>query len=107
MMMLRLVGYATWCIQTRTVYILIIYIRSIRLRNLEKKHNEEMKVIEDTNSKKYNQCCQVPSIYTYLLTPWCTVLLEKLTGLQLVQKFPEFYGTRRFNTMFTSAAKCI
>ena len=30
---------------------------------------------------------------TYLLTPWCRVLLEKLTGLQLVKKFPAFYGT--------------
>ena len=28
--------------------------------------------------------------YTYLLTPWCRVLLEKLTGLQLVKKFPAF-----------------
>jgi len=28
-----------------------------------------------------------------LLTPWCRVLLEKLTGLQLVKKFPTFYGT--------------
>ena len=27
---------------------------------------------------------------SYLLTPWCTVLLEKLTGLQLVKKFPAF-----------------
>ena len=27
-------------------------------------------------------------IYTYLLTPWCRVLLEKLTGLQLVKKIP-------------------
>ena len=26
----------------------------------------------------------------YLLTPWCRVLLEKLTGLQLVKKFPHF-----------------
>jgi hypothetical protein len=26
----------------------------------------------------------------YLLTPWCRVLLEKLTGLQLVKKFPVF-----------------
>ena len=26
----------------------------------------------------------------YLLTPWCRVLLEKLTGLQLVKKFPAF-----------------
>jgi len=31
---------------------------------------------------------------TYLLTPWCRVLLEKLTGLQLVKKFPAFHGTR-------------
>jgi len=39
---------------------------------------------------------------TYLLTPWCRVLLEKLTGLQLVKKFPEFHGTRRFITSLTS-----
>jgi hypothetical protein len=32
-------------------------------------------------------------ILTYLLTPWSTVLLEKLTGSQLVKKFPAFYGT--------------
>ena len=31
------------------------------------------------------------------------VLLEKLTGSQLVKKFPIFYGTRRFITAFTSA----
>jgi hypothetical protein len=30
---------------------------------------------------------------TYLLTPWSRVLLEKLTGLRLVKKFPAFYGT--------------
>jgi hypothetical protein len=40
---------------------------------------------------------------TYLLTPWSGVLLEKLTGLQLVKKFPAFYGTRRFLTALTSA----
>ena len=40
--------------------------------------------------------------YVYSLTPWCTVLLEKLTGLQLVKKFPAFYGTRRFIMSFTS-----
>ena len=27
---------------------------------------------------------------TYLLTPWCRVLLEKLTGLQLVKNSPHF-----------------
>jgi len=39
---------------------------------------------------------------TYLLTPWSRVLLENLTGSQLVKKFPAFYGTRRFITAFTS-----
>jgi len=37
-----------------------------------------------------------------LLTPWCRVLLEKLTGSQLVKKFPAFHGTRRFITAHTS-----
>ena len=31
------------------------------------------------------------------------VLPEKLTGPQLVKKFPAFYGTRRFITAFTKA----
>jgi hypothetical protein len=38
-----------------------------------------------------------------LLTPWSRVLLKKLTGSQLVKKFPAFYGTRSFFTAFTSA----
>ena len=46
----------------------------------------------------------VPSdrLLIYLLTPWCRVLLEKLTGLQLVKKFPAFHGTRMFITALTS-----
>jgi hypothetical protein len=43
------------------------------------------------------------NISAYLFTPWSTVLLEKLTGLQLVKKFPAFYGTWRSITAFTSA----
>jgi len=39
----------------------------------------------------------------HLLAPCSRVLLEKLTGLQLVKKFPSFYGTRRFITAFISA----
>jgi hypothetical protein len=42
-------------------------------------------------------------IVNSLLSPWSRVLLEKLTGLQLVKKFPAFYGTRRFITAFTIA----
>ena len=44
----------------------------------------------------------IPDKVIYLLTPWCRVLLEKLTGLQLVKKFPAFYGTRKFITALTS-----
>ena len=39
----------------------------------------------------------------YLLTPWSSVLLEKLTAVQLVKKFPAFYGSRRLSVAFTSA----
>jgi hypothetical protein len=42
------------------------------------------------------------NLLTYLLTPWGRVLLEKLTGSQLVKKFPAFYGNLRFITAFTS-----
>ena len=37
-----------------------------------------------------------------ILTPWCRVLLEKLTGLQLVKKLPAIHGTRKFITALTS-----
>ena len=40
--------------------------------------------------------------FTHSLTPWCRVLLEKQTGLQLVKKFPAFFWTRRFITALTS-----
>ena len=38
-----------------------------------------------------------------LLTIWSTVLPEKLTNPQIVNKFPAYYGTRRFITAFTTA----
>jgi len=41
--------------------------------------------------------------YFTLFTPWSGVLLEKLTGCQLVKKSPAFYGTQRFITAVTSA----
>ena len=45
----------------------------------------------------------VSYVLTCLLIPWSRVLFEKLTGSQLVKKFPTFYRTRRFITAFTSA----
>ena len=53
--------------------------------------------------KSYIALLLMPLVYnTYLLTPWCRVLLEKLTGLQLVKKSLAFHGTRRFITALTS-----
>ena len=48
--------------------------------------------------------CYTMSRYllTYFLTPWCRVLLEKLTGVKPVKKFPAFHGTRRFIATLTS-----
>ena len=43
------------------------------------------------------------NVWVYLLPPRSRVLLEKLTGSQLVKKFPAFYGTRKFIPTFTSA----
>ena len=50
---------------------------------------------KNCNTKLVRVCLRIS---TYLLTPWCRVLLENLTGLQLVKKFPAFHGTRRFIT---------
>jgi len=43
----------------------------------------------------------VSLLLSSLLTPWSRVLLEELTGLQLVGNFPEFYVTGRQITAFT------
>ena len=45
------------------------------------------------------------SVHLFLLTPYLlhgAVLLETLTGLQLLKKFPAFCGTRRSITALTS-----
>ena len=46
--------------------------------------------------------CLSVCVYDHIST-WSRVLLDKLTGSQLVKKFPAFYGTRRLITTFTSA----
>jgi len=45
----------------------------------------------------------VATKYTYLLTPWSRVLLEKLTGSAASQEIPRIFGTRKFITVLTSA----
>jgi hypothetical protein len=45
-------------------------------------------------------------LLNYFLTPRSRVLLEKLTGSQLVKKFPAFYGARMSITTFQVPATC-
>ena len=99
-----------WCVQFWTKcehrYVLRCYIH-VKLKTLRKMSN---KCIQDCWENgvlcKYH-IREVTSLLTYLLTylltPYSTVLLEKLTGSQLVKKFPAFYRTRRFITAFSSA----
>jgi len=54
----------------------------------------------NTDTKSWYSLLIVVNIY--LLSPWCRVLLEKLTRLQLVKEFPAFHGTPRFITAITS-----
>ena len=56
-----------------------------------------------TNRFYKNRMPLLTYLLSYLLTPWSTVLLEKLTAFQLVKKFPALYWTRRFIAAFTSA----
>jgi len=53
--------------------------------------------------KQMQSCCLAIHLITYLFTPWSKVLLEKLSGSQIVRKFLAFYGTRSLNTAFTYA----
>jgi len=52
-------------------------------------------------------CCSQLKV-TLLLphTAYSRVLLEKLTGSQLVKKFSTFHGTGKFITAFISANNC-
>ena len=56
-----------------------------------------------TIRNQISQLYKIIYLLTYLLTPWSKILLKKLIGSQPLKKFPEFYGTRRFITAFTSA----
>ena len=67
-----------------------------------KDKNSDTSVLS-TNSIQTARSCSSSYLLTSLFSPWSRVLFEKLTGSQLVKKFSAFYGTRKFNTAFTSA----
>ena len=63
---------------------------------------DDAEILSQSTNSRHCVEYQVQLPCTNLLTPRCRVLLEKLTCLQLVKKFPEFHGTRRFITALTS-----
>jgi hypothetical protein len=54
-------------------------------------------------SKQRNLIFWKPVNYLNQATPWSRGLPEKLTGPQLLKKFPKFNVTQRFITAFTRA----
>ena len=66
--------------------------------------------VRATGSHAQDTAAYHPSVFlngvhvsvTYVLTPWSRVLLKKLIVSQPVKKFPAFYGSRRFITVFYS-----
>ena len=83
-----------------------VQIRSLYLvHNLDLSENEARRKITAVCCSRLDTWSMLPTPeeITYLLTTWSTVLLDKLTGSQLVKEFPAFYGTRMFITAFTSA----
>ena len=59
-----------------------------------------MTVENPTMKSKTSVCVEK---YCKQLTPRKEVLPEKVTGPQVTKKFPAFYGTRSFVTVFTTA----
>ena len=53
--------------------------------------------LNDRGSHPQDQSNDSTHRLTYLLTPWCRVFLEKLTGLPLVKKFPAFLWNPKFH----------
>jgi hypothetical protein len=62
------------------------------------KEQGQCTLIRDAFKYHFPLCTLVMSsrVSTILRTPWSRALLDKLTGSQLVMKFPAFYEIRRF-----------
>ena len=79
------------------------------LSDITLKQTSGIQMIRDTVYLRFGSCLTENTL-PLLRTPtgiylrlWSRVLAKKPTGLQLLKKFREFYGTRKFNTAFTTA----
>ena len=74
----------------------------LSLQDPRKYKHRNLKKQQTVSKRKLNDLEKLPPCHMLICTPRSRVL-EKLTGLQLVRKFPEFYENRRLITAFTSA----
>jgi hypothetical protein len=63
---------------------------------------EMIRLLTQTNEESLTVRC-VDDMMGWALTPYSSVLLEKLIVAQLVKKLPAFYGTRTCIIVFTRA----
>jgi len=85
-------------------YVTVYYEVLFKIRSgFTKKLREEFQSVRLVQSGFCLMYVLLTYLITYLLAPCIRVHFEKLTSFQLVKKFPEFYGPRRFITTFTSA----
>jgi superfamily I DNA and/or RNA helicase len=71
-------------------------VRIILFQVAMKKNQAYIRTRKHPNTKECATFCSSLLLHpllkiAYLLTPWSTVLLEKLTGSQLLKKYPAFY----------------
>jgi len=86
---LRIKKHEVW-LSNKQKFKSYVALNTLILQQKDQSFNTVWKIII-VASEKHNY------LLSYLLTPWSRgVLLEELTGFQLVQKFPAFYATRRF-----------
>jgi hypothetical protein len=64
---------------------------------LTKIKNNDVTVVPYMEKEKSSECS-----FPCLFTQWSRVFLEEVTALQLIKKFPAFYGIRKFITVLTS-----
>ena len=79
-----------------------VFICNMIWRASEKKPLFPNVLFPSIDNYSLGRICYIRTAAVMLLTSWCRVLREKLTGLQLVKKFPAFHGTRKFITALTS-----
>ena len=71
------------------------------LQIVPENNNEGKQIRSNIRNREERNMLFIPVIRLTLLTPCSRVLLQNLTGSQLVEKSPAFHRTRRIITAFT------